>query len=187
MLKMYGNQIMLQQPFNRLILLQLLHIRDALCRPGTQDTRFYQDILINGIEAGYPFLYEEIAVNEETIPASVSDEVQNIIKMFKVIQASISSLDNQSQKMLSKDYHVSFNGFKSTFPEHKHFIYLKFYNTHMSEQGVTLGSEDSLDIYGYRRMLNHFKYYRHEPLLTYEQLQHVCVPRQRIQEFSYNG
>ena len=178
---------MLQQPFNRLILLQLLHIRDALCRPGTQNTRFYQDILINGIEAGYPFLYEEIAINDETIPVSVSDEVQNIIKMFKVIQASVSRLDNQSLETLSRHYHLSFNGFKTTPPEHKHFIYLKFYNAYISEEALPLDTEGSLSLHEYRRMLHHFKSYKHESMLTYEQLQRVCVLKQGIQQFSYNG
>lgn len=187
MLKMYGNHVMLQQPFNRLILLQLLEIRDALCRPSTQNTRFYQDILINGIEAEYPFLYEEIAVNEETIPKSVSDEVQRIVKMFEVIQRSLNTLDDQSLKTLSKYHYLSFNGFKSASPEHKHFIYLNFRNRYQSEQALKLSSEDALTLHDYRKMLQHFKPYKHLSLLTYEQLQHVCVHRHGIQEFSYHG
>lgn len=178
---------MLRQPFNRLVLLQLLQIRDALCRPSTQNTKFYQDILINGIESEYPILYEEIAVNDDTIPKSVSEEVTNIVKMFQVIQTSLKELDNHLLESLSKQYHLNFGGFEPAAPEHKHFIYLKFYKTYKLEQKLILNTQASLNLHDYRIMLHHFKPFKHQALLTYEQLQHVCVHKESIQQLSYNG
>lgn len=183
--KTYGSPLMLQQPFNRLILLQLLHIRDALCRSNTQDTGFYKDILINGIEDEYLYLYDEIAVNDATISKEIAQEVKDIIHMFQIVQDSVASLDETSKDKLSTSHFLSFNGFKPTPPEHKHFIYMKFFIKYYLDKAFIISPKDSLQLNEYREMLHRFKPFKQQSQLTYEQLQQVCVHKRLIQKFTY--
>lgn len=172
---MSGKDLMLQHPFNRLLLLHSLQMKHILNQTLKEDIKFYQDVLINGIESEYNSIYDEISTEDATISVAVTDEVCEIIRMFEAIHHALENNCHSIQHLgFIDDYIYSFNGFNGKNPEERaHFIYLRFY---MEYHPCTLPIKDTnfLSLKQYRMMLDRYKPYKTSKELTIEQLEDIC-------------
>lgn len=172
---MSGKDLMLQHPFNRLLLLHSLQMKHILNQTLKEDIKFYQDVLINGIESEYNSIYDEISTNDAAISVEVTDEVCEIIRMFEAIHFALENNCHAIQRLgFIDDYIYSFNGFNGKIPdERQHFIYLRFY---MEHHPCTLPIKDTnfLSLEQYRMMLDRYKPFKTSKELTIDQLEHIC-------------
>lgn len=174
-LTMSGKDLMLQHPFNRLLLLHSLQMKHILNQTLKEDVKFYQDVLINGIESEYNSIYDEISTNDATISIAVTDEVRDIIRMFEMIHHTLESHSHTIQQHgFMDDYIYSFNGFNGkNLDERAHFIYLRFL---MNYHPFTLPIKDTnfLSLAQYRVMLGKYERYKHLKEMTIDQLEDIC-------------
>lgn len=178
---MSGKDLMLQHPFNRLLLLHSIQMKHMLKGTLNEDIEFYQDVLVNGIEDEYESVYDEVSSNSASIPKEVTKEVREIIYMFEVINHSLAiNYRSNLQFAFTNSYIYSFNGFDERNSEERaHFIYLRFYMSYYDFK-IPLKDANYLSLEDYRMMLETFQKYKHQSELTYDQLRDVCLSYQDI-------
>lgn len=170
---MSGKDYMLEQPFNRLLLLYTLQVKHMVNQTNSDDIRFYQDVLINGIEDEYDKVYDEIADNKNSISKEIAQEVKEIINMYAVIQRSVYDYDFPNKLEFLAQHNIHFNGFSPTGQELEHYIYLSFYKAHYP-LNIPISTEYVLDLSDYQEMLERFNPLKQKIKLSPEELEFIC-------------
>lgn len=159
---------------DRLALCALLEMQKDRKPTSSGDYQKYIDIIVNGIESWYPCVFEYVGYGDRSITKEVSNEVDNILEMYRTIQGAVNGYSEEEGNLITEKYDVRFPGFDSETSESNYLVYYSFLQRHDRESLPEVTGRHHISLAEYRQM---YKVYSQiltdHPFLSLNDVKHI--------------
>lgn len=159
---------------DRLALCTLLEIQKDRKPTSSGDYQKYIDIIVNGVESWYPCVFEYVGYGDYSITKEVSNEVDNILEMYRTIQGVVDYHSEEECNLLTEKYDVRFPGFDSETSGQNYVVYYSFLRKHDRKSLPEVTDTNHISLAKYRQM---YKVYRqilnHHSFLKVNDVKHI--------------